>query len=206
MNITITLDSVDFIALCPGYTDRLMYDVNVSEVVDPELLKLIPGLKQVTNPELRFWPLENTYEERQLGGTVKDCRDYDGSYTSEAEFLEDYSVVGNPVMISNGITYLLGSEGTQGTEKSGGTPDTHNKGTEFIKTFYPTYKNAFYGSIVFAPPEGSEKLEMVSWTKLANNINIGFCGCFNPAYPCDMKIIYVNGKSVLVVNFDCESG
>ena len=81
-----------------------------------------------------------------------------------------------------------------------------DRGMDVINTFYPKYRDALHGSIVFAPSKDNPTLELVEWLKLARIINIDFCACYDPAYPYKMQIVYVNGKSILIVEFDCESG
>ena len=211
MNITVDLTTVDYIALCPGYTDRLLHDENTYEVVNSEnLLQLVrksenhykpfykygitkPNIKQVDTPvELKFWLFDNVDNGRRgFKETFEDHPEYsDDCYKNEEDFLIDYPLLATPVMIVNSDFYFLDAE----------------EGTKIINTFYPKCRDDLYGSIIFGPPKDSSSLNLVDWIKLAHSINIHFCGCYDPAYPCDMKIVYVDGKSILIVQFDCESG
>ena len=176
------LKKVDYIALCPGYTDRLIYnDIKTLLISDKNYLSKVYRFDEPI--ELRFWSyLYMDETEREKGVTIEEyCRDND-------EYLGDHDQMAVPILISNYRNLILEEEGV-----------------EFMNTFFPDYEKKFYGSIVFAPVKG-ETLEMVDWLNLARAINIDFCGCYNPSYPNEIELLCVNGKTVLVVDFDCESG
>ena len=217
MNITIDIQNVDYIALCPGYTCRLLHDENTYETIDDtETLSKIrrtdkeysdfynkygyniskPNLKKVTTPggpEMKFWDWNlcdcDGENDRQLGDKISDCSNYsEHDYESETNFINDFTPIATPVLIGGYDVFVL-----------------DDRGMDVINTFCPKYQKNLQGSIVFAPYKDNT-LELVDWIKLSRGINIDFCACYDPVYPYNMKIVYVNGKSILIVEFDCESG
>lgn len=219
MSIEINLESIDYIALCPGYTDRLLHKENTyKNMYDKTMLSKVrrsdqdyanfykkfkynmlrPTIKKVTTPggpELKFW-LWGYWNgegepERLYQNKISDCPVYlENDYVSEKEFSDDNHPYVTPLLISSCDIYLLDED----------------EGTTIIDTFYPKYREDLCGSIIFGPSEKNPTLEMVDWIHLARSINIEFCGCYDPTYPYKMKMVYTGGKSMLIVEFDCESG
>lgn len=209
MQITFDLEEVDYIALCPGYTSRLLHRENTYETLNdttrmnkvqmPERGYNVPytALKRVTTeggPEMKFWALghwDRGESYRRYQDDITNCPNYiHNNYTSVTDYTRDFGPVVKPVLIMDlsGV-FILDDEGE-----------------EIIDDFFPKFRNAFNGSIVFASSNKNYKLNMIDWVKLAKSIDIAFCGCYSPKKPSGMRVISVDNKSVLIVEFDCESG
>lgn len=49
-------------------------------------------------------------------------------------------------------------------------------------------------------------IELHNFIHIAQKVNVLFCGCYAPTDPIDMKVMSMNGKSLLYLHYDTESG
>lgn len=214
MKLSFKLDQVDYIALCPGYTSRLLHDENTYEVVDDkDLLEKVrepekyytdfrnrygysfskPNIKRTATPEFCFWQWGHTDDGldpcRKYGAPISDCPNYEeNEYDSVEAFEKDFQPYVKPLLINSSDVYIFDDEAKT-----------------IINTFFPKYMDDLHGSIVFGPTK-TKFLNLVDWIILAQTIDISFCACYAPCHPYGMKIVHNNNKTILIVEFDCESG
>ena len=228
MSLSIDIRKVDYIALCPGYTDRLLHDENTYETIkNANLLNKIrksnnfynnyklkygydkskPSIKKVTTkegPELRFWNWGYTTSgletERLYKADIVDCPCYE-----EEGFGTDYETEGNDI---NEMADFM-SDRPYAKPIMIVSSDVYiletSESETIINSFYPKYIDELHGSIIFGPNK-NKTLELVDWVELAKSINIDFCACYDPSCPYMMEIVHSNNKTILIVTFDCESG
>ena len=69
-----------------------------------------------------------------------------------------------------------------------------------------TQNNNFEGAIVFRRTD-KKSMNISEYMSFAKSININYCGCYRPSWHDDMCILTLpNGKTMLYVSYDCESG
>lgn len=211
---------VDYIALCPGYTTRLLFnnpeENGTPKITDTNLIDkitdhkksqkfrekygysnpaYIPDAYYVENAEFKFWQLGlNVSGEpngREKGDNVKDSP----IYLMEYEDQEDFDP--NDLDLKPEATPIM-------IQHYCWFYLFEQCAYNIIDSFYPKHQDDLRGSIIFKGDTG--KLELNDWLRLAECIDIDFCACYSPTSPYKQKIIRNNGITILVVKFDCESG
>ena len=187
------ISEIDYIAVCTGYTSRLLHEENQKVKCDELSGRTVYKIKE---PELKFWPLGYTIQgletERLLGEGIENSpmfleNKYDKDDPEEVEgFLCDYDPV-KTLIIDNMNMYLL-----------------HEDAMDVVNAFYPKYEKELYGSIIFASAVG--KFDLADWREVSQSLDIGFCAGYDPTNPYKIKIVHDNGKTMLILRFDCESG
>lgn len=227
MNITIDISEVDYIALCPGYTSRLLHEENRSEwklLTDADLLEkirtpqkerdafikqygystCIENINYIPKVELKFWPWGyweegDEVEEREHGSQITNSPCYQ-------RLLEEFET--REEMLKYDSIPELNAKPLLIDDGDIYILEDLEESKVVINTFYPKWGKDIYGSIIFGSANSKfhPKLELVNWKILAKSISIGFCSCYDPLYPYAMKLISANDKTMLIVKFDCESG
>ncbi len=196
MEITLDLSDVDYIALCPGYTERLLYHENENEWKmnsNPDLLEKIrrsekensdsikrygygmhkENIYDIPNPELKFWLWGfwedgTDFKERLQGETMKDSPCYKYLLEEYEDDEEEMLKAYKEDLPKPNVVPLLISD-------SDIYAFNFEETKTIINTFYPKWKNDLYGSIIFGPPSKDSKLELIDWRILARSIDIDFC-------------------------------
>lgn len=221
--VKIQIDSVNYVCLDAGYINRLI--LPSSGVPD---ISLRGGIEFHKYKELRCKEnhnatTNNNYSNDQWDGqyscvddtnTSCDCCSYYNQYPEDTTWKTFES---SPPIPVNEVETLDQDpnfvpkpfepyEVVAITDKLYHSPRCYHYDDEAnFQTFIKAFPNLGRGVIIFKRRD-NERIPLSQFANVAALINVMFCGCYSPQTPIQMMVMHQNGKSLLYLEFDTESG